>query len=38
MNWQSGVINWLINEEEAIPSIAPITDDGVMVNGKYYKS
>ena len=37
-NWQSGVINWLVDDEMAIPEVMPIDDNGVTVRGKYYRS
>lgn len=37
-NWQSGVINWLVDDEMAVPEIFPIDDSGVTVRGKYYRS
>ena len=37
-NWQSGIIDWLVDEEMAIPSISPITNDGVTVKGRFYRS
>lgn len=37
-NWQSGVIDWLVDNEMAIPSVSPITNDGVTVKGRFYKS
>lgn len=37
-NWQSGIIDWLVDDEMAIPSISPITNDGVTVKGRFYRS
>jgi hypothetical protein len=37
LNWQAGVIDWVIYEDEAVPAILPITDK-VVINGKRYTS
>ena len=37
-NWQSGVINWLVDDEMAVPEMFPIDNNGVTVRGKYYRS
>lgn len=36
-NWQSGIINWLVDNEMAIPEIFPINET-VTVRGKQYRS
>ena len=38
MNWQSGIIDWVVDENGAIPGISPITDHAITVRGKQWKS
>lgn len=37
-NWQSGLIKWNVYDDRAVPSIYPITDAGIEINDKVYKS
>jgi hypothetical protein len=37
-NWQSGIIDWLVDDEMAIPSIFPIDNDGITIHGRRYRS
>lgn len=36
-NWQAGIINWLVDDEMAIPEVFPINDT-VTVRGRTYRS